>query len=161
MYRVSNIYDRVCIDIHDTRYTKLSCIVYRTLMYMQFIHEFIILKNYFKNYICIMFKSSVLYVVQCATRGKIYPINKHNGFRCNFQKKCFYKISYNLYSIIVIQLELHFQIRVQRGRLNFATINLINANFNSNSTSISVIPKRSKQLINKTLTLKKELKAND
>ena len=29
MYRVSNIYDRVCIDIHDTRYTIHDVFVYR------------------------------------------------------------------------------------------------------------------------------------
>ena len=29
MYCVSNIYDRVCIDIHDTRYTVHDVFVYR------------------------------------------------------------------------------------------------------------------------------------
>ena len=29
MYRVSNIYDRVCIDIHDTRYTIHDVFMYR------------------------------------------------------------------------------------------------------------------------------------
>ena len=32
MYRVSSFWDRVCIEIHDTRYTKFSCIVFRTLV---------------------------------------------------------------------------------------------------------------------------------
>ena len=29
MYRVSNVYDRVCIEIHDTRYTIHDVFVYR------------------------------------------------------------------------------------------------------------------------------------
>ena len=37
MYCVLSFWNRVCIEIHDTRYTTFSCIVFRTLVQFEYI----------------------------------------------------------------------------------------------------------------------------
>ena len=89
LFPVPTLNHRVCIDIHETRYTSFSCFVFPTLMStVTFaVHYFFILFSYTLLNMRIMFEQLVNTVLLNLTHITHGPFMIHlNGSQCNLIK---------------------------------------------------------------------------